>query len=103
MLWRAEREIRTQRLASSPVFLQSLRLRRRRALSEGNCIVDNFRRSSSNGNARTGWSYAIFWKLNRHSRILLTWEDGYYDFPKAGAGSGSELHFTNNGSREWSH
>ncbi|KAM7259958.1 hypothetical protein ACFE04_015699 [Oxalis oulophora] len=25
------------------------------------------------------WDYAVFWKLNRRSQIVLTWEDAYYD------------------------
>eukprot|EP00475_Leptophrys_vorax_P045048 TRINITY_DN9245_c0_g1_i6.p1 TRINITY_DN9245_c0_g1~~TRINITY_DN9245_c0_g1_i6.p1 ORF type:complete len:938 (-),score=81.41 TRINITY_DN9245_c0_g1_i6:205-3018(-) len=24
-----------------------------------------------------GWTYAVFWKLKRRSRMVLTWEDGY--------------------------
>ncbi|ERN08039.1 transcription factor LHW isoform X1 [Amborella trichopoda] len=28
------------------------------------------------------WQYAVFWKLKHRSRMLLTWEDGYYNFPK---------------------
>ncbi|CAK9197845.1 unnamed protein product [Sphagnum jensenii] len=101
MLWRAERRDKNtaacKLLCSCKLASPSSRAFRRE-LHGG-----QLRRSSSNGNARTGWSYAIFWKLNRRSRMLLTWEDGYYDFPKAGAVSGSELHFTNNGSRERSH
>ncbi|XP_028758357.1 transcription factor EMB1444 isoform X1 [Neltuma alba] len=27
------------------------------------------------------WKYAIFWKLKHHARMILTWEDGYYDSP----------------------
>ncbi|KAK4281255.1 hypothetical protein QN277_012775 [Acacia crassicarpa] len=27
------------------------------------------------------WKYAIFWKLKHHARMILTWEDGYYDNP----------------------
>ncbi|KAH8948701.1 hypothetical protein BDL97_11G106700 [Sphagnum fallax] len=101
MLWRAERRDKNtaacKLLCSCKLSSPSSRAFRR----ELHC--GQSRRSSSNGNARTGWSYAIFWKLNRRSRMLLTWKHGYYDFPKAGAVSGSELHFANNGSREWSH
>eukprot|EP00250_Pteridium_aquilinum_P000382 c10417_g1_i1 orf=432-3260(-) len=28
---------------------------------------------------RSGWCYAVFWKLKRRSRMVLTWEDGYYE------------------------
>ncbi|XP_052179522.1 transcription factor EMB1444-like isoform X2 [Diospyros lotus] len=28
---------------------------------------------------RTQWKYAIFWKLKRRTRMMLTWEDAYYD------------------------
>eukprot|EP00249_Psilotum_nudum_P023174 c28771_g1_i1 orf=974-4189(+) len=31
---------------------------------------------------KTGWCYAVFWKLKRRSRMVLTWEDGYYEFKK---------------------
>ncbi|XP_061340640.1 transcription factor EMB1444-like isoform X2 [Gastrolobium bilobum] len=27
----------------------------------------------------THWNYAIFWKLKRRARMILTWEDAYYD------------------------
>ncbi|XP_058109495.1 transcription factor EMB1444-like isoform X2 [Magnolia sinica] len=30
----------------------------------------------------TLWKYAVFWKLKHRSRMLLTWEDAYCDFPK---------------------
>ncbi|KAH7299568.1 hypothetical protein KP509_24G018600 [Ceratopteris richardii] len=30
--------------------------------------------------SRTGWCYAVFWKLKRRSRMMLTWEDGHYDY-----------------------
>ncbi|XP_077232791.1 transcription factor LHW-like isoform X2 [Tasmannia lanceolata] len=30
----------------------------------------------------TQWKYAVFWKLKHRSRMLLTWEDGYCDYPK---------------------
>ncbi|XP_041003807.1 transcription factor bHLH155-like isoform X2 [Juglans microcarpa x Juglans regia] len=26
------------------------------------------------------WMYAVFWKLKHRSRMVLTWEDAYYDF-----------------------
>ncbi|KAG2719102.1 hypothetical protein I3760_03G253100 [Carya illinoinensis] len=28
----------------------------------------------------TDWMYAVFWKLKHHSRMVLTWEDAYYDY-----------------------
>ncbi|XP_044501867.1 transcription factor bHLH155-like isoform X2 [Mangifera indica] len=27
----------------------------------------------------TEWKYAVFWKLKHRARMVLTWEDGYYD------------------------
>ncbi|GLT42336.1 hypothetical protein SLA2020_163390 [Shorea laevis] len=27
----------------------------------------------------TAWKYAVFWKLKHRSRMVLTWEDAYYD------------------------
>ncbi|KAF5738916.1 Basic helix-loop-helix DNA-binding superfamily protein isoform 3 [Tripterygium wilfordii] len=27
----------------------------------------------------TNWNYAVFWKLKHRSRMVLTWEDAYYD------------------------
>ncbi|KAL5860086.1 hypothetical protein ACOSQ4_001382 [Xanthoceras sorbifolium] len=27
----------------------------------------------------TDWKYAVFWKLKHRTRLVLTWEDGYYD------------------------
>ncbi|KAJ6681231.1 TRANSCRIPTION FACTOR EMB1444-RELATED [Salix koriyanagi] len=27
----------------------------------------------------TDWNYAVFWKLKHRARMVLTWEDGYYD------------------------
>lgn len=27
----------------------------------------------------TAWKYAVFWKLKHRTRMVLTWEDGYYD------------------------
>ncbi|XAR58633.1 hypothetical protein NMG60_11014108 [Bertholletia excelsa] len=27
----------------------------------------------------TGWKYAVFWKLKYRARMMLTWEDAYYD------------------------
>ncbi|XVE77903.1 hypothetical protein DITRI_Ditri13aG0101300 [Diplodiscus trichospermus] len=27
----------------------------------------------------TGWKYAVFWKLKHRARMVLTWEDAYYD------------------------
>ncbi|MED6192614.1 hypothetical protein PIB30_011683 [Stylosanthes scabra] len=29
----------------------------------------------------THWNYAIFWKLKHRARMILTWEDAYYDPP----------------------
>ncbi|KAK2386491.1 transcription factor EMB1444 [Trifolium repens] len=30
----------------------------------------------------TDWKYAIFWKLQQHcAKMILTWEDVYYDNP----------------------
>ncbi|XP_027095255.1 transcription factor EMB1444 isoform X1 [Coffea arabica] len=29
--------------------------------------------------SNTGWNYAVFWKLNHRARMMLTWEDAYYD------------------------
>ncbi|KAG6552065.1 hypothetical protein Mapa_006373 [Marchantia paleacea] len=34
---------------------------------------------------KSGWSYAVFWKLKRRSRMVLTWEDGFYEFSKPSA------------------
>ncbi|KAH9602788.1 hypothetical protein KSS87_023075 [Heliosperma pusillum] len=28
---------------------------------------------------KTEWNYAVFWKLEQHDRMVLTWEDGYYN------------------------
>ncbi|XP_059428336.1 transcription factor LHW-like isoform X2 [Corylus avellana] len=28
------------------------------------------------------WKYAVFWKLKHQSSMILTWEDGYCDYPK---------------------
>ncbi|XP_041007406.1 transcription factor bHLH155 isoform X2 [Juglans microcarpa x Juglans regia] len=28
----------------------------------------------------TGWKYAVFWKLKHRARMVLTWEDAYYDY-----------------------
>lgn len=30
---------------------------------------------------KSGWCYAVFWKLKRRSRMVLTWEDGFYEYP----------------------
>ncbi|KAJ6336121.1 hypothetical protein OIU78_012680 [Salix suchowensis] len=27
----------------------------------------------------TYWNYAVFWKLKHRARMVLTWEDGYYE------------------------
>ncbi|KAK4273051.1 hypothetical protein QN277_021522 [Acacia crassicarpa] len=29
----------------------------------------------------TDWKYAVFWTLQQGGRMILTWEDGYYDIP----------------------
>lgn len=69
MFWRAERRDKNtaacKLLCSCKLASPSSRAFRR----ELHC--GQLRRSSSNGNARTGWSYAIFWKLNRRSRMLV--------------------------------
>ncbi|KAJ7544490.1 hypothetical protein O6H91_09G080800 [Diphasiastrum complanatum] len=31
---------------------------------------------------KSEWCYAVFWRLKRRSRMVLTWEDGYYDYEK---------------------
>ncbi|RDX65150.1 Transcription factor bHLH155, partial [Mucuna pruriens] len=31
----------------------------------------------------TEWKYAIFWKLKHRTRMILTWEDAYYDSPNS--------------------
>ncbi|KAJ8628304.1 hypothetical protein MRB53_021611 [Persea americana] len=28
---------------------------------------------------KTQWKYAVFWKLKRRARMMLTWEDAYFD------------------------
>ncbi|KAF5192393.1 Transcription factor bhlh isoform x1 [Thalictrum thalictroides] len=28
------------------------------------------------------WDYTVFWKVRHRSRMLLTWEDGYCNYPK---------------------
>ncbi|XP_074304649.1 transcription factor EMB1444-like [Silene latifolia] len=28
---------------------------------------------------KTEWNYAVFWTLEHHDRMVLTWEDGYYN------------------------
>ncbi|CAI5466104.1 unnamed protein product [Closterium sp. Yama58-4] len=32
-----------------------------------------------------GWTYAVFWKLKRRNRMVLTWEDGYFSMDTPGA------------------
>ncbi|KAL3849950.1 hypothetical protein ACJIZ3_011832 [Penstemon smallii] len=27
----------------------------------------------------TGWKYSVFWKLKQRTRMMITWEDAYYD------------------------
>ncbi|KAL3517683.1 hypothetical protein ACH5RR_020272 [Cinchona calisaya] len=29
--------------------------------------------------SNTGWKYAVFWKIKHRARMMLTWEDAYYD------------------------
>ncbi|TKY52726.1 dimerization protein [Spatholobus suberectus] len=31
----------------------------------------------------TDWKYAIFWRLKHRARMILTWEDAYYDNPNS--------------------
>ncbi|XP_014492681.1 transcription factor bHLH155-like [Vigna radiata var. radiata] len=38
----------------------------------------------------TDWKYAIFWKLKHRARMILTWEDAYYDNPNICDSSGNE-------------
>ncbi|XP_044473731.1 transcription factor LHW-like [Mangifera indica] len=28
------------------------------------------------------WNYAVFWKLSHQAQMVLSWEDGFFDFPK---------------------
>ncbi|MCO5588784.1 hypothetical protein L7F22_042743 [Adiantum nelumboides] len=35
---------------------------------------------------KLGWCYAVFWKLKRRSRMVLTWEDGYYEYQSSAIG-----------------
>ncbi|MCO5591721.1 hypothetical protein L7F22_045713 [Adiantum nelumboides] len=35
---------------------------------------------------KSGWCYAVFWKLKRRSRMVLTWEDGYYEHQSSAIG-----------------
>ncbi|XP_016506491.2 transcription factor EMB1444 isoform X2 [Nicotiana tabacum] len=52
----------------------------------------------------TPWKYAVFWKLTHRARMMLTWEDAYYDndgFPEKtspGSTSGNlhDGHYSNN-------
>lgn len=32
---------------------------------------------------QNGWCYAAFWRLKRRNRMILTWEDVYYEFAKS--------------------
>ncbi|XP_057971020.1 transcription factor bHLH157-like isoform X2 [Malania oleifera] len=51
------------------------------------------------------WTYAVFWKLKNQTEMILTWEDGYHDYPKRGEfieivsdelfNNGNEMHSTN--------
>ncbi|XP_047263930.1 transcription factor EMB1444 isoform X2 [Capsicum annuum] len=51
----------------------------------------------------TPWKYAVFWKLTRRARMMLTWEDAYYDndgFPEkkspgSTAGNLHDGHYSN--------
>ncbi|XP_047156337.1 transcription factor EMB1444-like isoform X1 [Vigna umbellata] len=38
----------------------------------------------------TDWKYAIFWKLKHRARMILTWEDAYYDNPNICDSSGNK-------------
>lgn len=40
---------------------------------------------------KTGWCYAVFWKLQHRARMMLTWEDGYCKFAKPSTISGSAV------------
>ncbi|XP_055813171.1 transcription factor EMB1444-like isoform X1 [Solanum dulcamara] len=52
----------------------------------------------------TPWKYAVFWKLSHRARMMLTWEDAYYDndgFPEkkspgSTAGNLYDGHYSNN-------
>lgn len=33
--------------------------------------------------SNSDWNYAVFWKLKPLDRMILTWEDGYYESTKA--------------------
>ncbi|KAG5587368.1 hypothetical protein H5410_047802 [Solanum commersonii] len=52
----------------------------------------------------TPWKYAVFWKLTHRARMMLTWEDAYYDnngFPgkkSSGSTAGNlyDGHYSNN-------
>lgn len=35
---------------------------------------------------KSGWCYAVFWKLKRRSRMVLTWEDGYHEYHLSNGG-----------------
>ncbi|XP_031127614.1 transcription factor EMB1444-like isoform X2 [Ipomoea triloba] len=35
------------------------------------------------------WNYAVFWKLQHENLMLLSWEDGFFDFPISGEPVGS--------------
>ncbi|KAH9302693.1 hypothetical protein KI387_014276 [Taxus chinensis] len=40
---------------------------------------------------QSGWCYAVFWKLKRLGRMMLTWEDGYCEFANPSVISTSAL------------
>ncbi|KAL3328556.1 hypothetical protein AABB24_035942 [Solanum stoloniferum] len=52
----------------------------------------------------TPWKYAVFWKLTHRARMMLTWEDAYYDndgfpvkkSPGSTAGNLYDGHYSNN-------
>ncbi|KAJ7520409.1 hypothetical protein O6H91_19G004800 [Diphasiastrum complanatum] len=58
---------------------------------------------------KSGWCYAVFWKQKRRSRMVLTYEDGYYDNEKPMSASnwaplpliiGNHMSSENNGMHE---
>ncbi|XP_027936707.1 transcription factor EMB1444 isoform X2 [Vigna unguiculata] len=54
----------------------------------------------------TDWKYAIFWKLKHRARMILTWEDAYYDNPNICDSSGNKScqnTWERNGSADFSH
>ncbi|XP_030480781.1 transcription factor bHLH155 isoform X1 [Cannabis sativa] len=39
------------------------------------------------------WKYAVFWKLNHHVPLILTWEDGYCDITKPAERKSDDSYF----------